>query len=92
MTPAAIPTLPRGVRLHHDRVRRAEVLLGPETALMLDQIGAVILKEIDGSRSVARITGDLAARFGAPEDQVSADVAEFLQDLADKRLVDLTDG
>jgi pyrroloquinoline quinone biosynthesis protein D len=68
------------------------VLLGPETALMLDQIGAVILKEIDGRRSVAAIAGDLARRFGAPKDQVGADVAEFLQDLAEKRLVDLTDG
>lgn len=92
MTPAAIPVLPRGVRLHRDRVRRAEVLLGPETALMLDQIGAVILKEVDGRRSVAEIAGDLAERFGAPEDQVAGDVAEFLGGLADKRLVDVADG
>lgn len=92
MTPAAIPILPRGVRLHHDKVRRAEVLLGPETALMLDQIGAVILKEVDGRRSVVEIAGDLATRFGAPEDQVGADVAEFLQGLADKRLVDVAYG
>ncbi len=92
MTPTAIPALPRGVRLHHDKVRRAEVLLGPETALMLDQIGAVILNEVDGTRTVAAIASDLARRFGAPEGQVVADVAEFLQDLADKRLVDASDG
>ena len=92
MTPASIPALPRGVRLHWDGVRKADVLLGPETALMLDQIGAVILKEVDGNRSVSEIAGDLAARFGAPRDQVSADVAEFLQGLADKRLVDVTHG
>ncbi len=92
MTPAAIPVLPRGVRLHRDKVRRAEVLLGPETALMLDQIGAVILNEVDGKRSVGEIAGDLAARFGAPADEVGADVVEFLKGLADKRLVDVTHG
>ncbi|SPH17246.1 Coenzyme PQQ synthesis protein D [Defluviimonas aquaemixtae] len=92
MTPTAIPVLPRGVRMQFDRVRRTDVLLGPERALMLDQIGAAILKEVDGLRSVEVIAGDLARRFGAPEDQVRADVADFLGDLADKRLVDLTDG
>lgn len=92
MTPAAIPILPRGVRLHHDRVRRSDVLLGPETALMLDRIGAVILNEIDGRRSVAEIAGGLAIRFDAPADEVGSDVAEFLQGLADKRLVDVSDG
>ena len=37
------PVLPRGVRLHDDRVRGTKVLLGPETALMLDEIGAAII-------------------------------------------------
>lgn len=92
MTPATIPVLPRGVRMQFDHVRRTDVLLGPERALMLDQIGAAILKEVDGLRSVGNIAADLARRFGAPEDQVCADVADFLGGLADKRLVDLTDG
>lgn len=87
--PACIPVLPRGVRLHRDRVRGAEVLLGPERTLMLDAIGHAILTEVDGARSVARICDDLAARFGAPRDRVGADVATFLGDLADKRLLDL---
>ena len=92
MTPVAVPTLPRGVRMRFDDVRKSDVLLGPETALMLDQIGATILSEVDGQRSVGEIAGDLASRFGAPEDQVLSDVAEFLDDLAHKRLVDVTDG
>ncbi|TDL90405.1 pyrroloquinoline quinone biosynthesis peptide chaperone PqqD [Meridianimarinicoccus aquatilis] len=89
---ACIPVLPRGVRLHHDRVRKVEVLLGPERTLMLDGIGHAILSELDGRRSMATISGDLAARFGAPVDQVSRDVETFLTDLADKRLVDMIDG
>ncbi|PWR00956.1 pyrroloquinoline quinone biosynthesis peptide chaperone PqqD [Meridianimarinicoccus roseus] len=89
---ARIPALPRGVRLHHDRVRGMEVLLGPERTLMLDGIGHAILSELDGQRSTGAIAADLAARFGAPPEQVTGDVVAFLQDLADKRLVDMHDG
>ncbi len=37
------PLLPRGVRLHDDRVRGVPVLLGPERAVILDAIGQAIL-------------------------------------------------
>lgn len=84
---AQVPYLPRGVRLHDDRVRRRPVLLGPERALMLDEIGQVILAELDGARSTAAIAATLAERFGAPPEEVTADVADFLDDMADKQLV-----
>ena len=48
MDPAAIPALPRGVRLHHDRVRGGWVLLAPERAVTLDTIAHAILSEVDG--------------------------------------------
>ena len=47
MTPADPPFLPRGVRLHQDLVRGVPVLLGPETALMLDPVGQAVLAEVD---------------------------------------------
>jgi len=34
MTGDTIPVLPRGVRLHHDKVRSTNVLLGPEKRLL----------------------------------------------------------
>lgn len=86
------PVLPRGVRLHWDKVRESHVLLGPERALMLDQIAYEILKRVDGEASDAAISEDLAATFGAPIGQVAADVKSFLDDLADKRLVEARDG
>ena len=86
-----IPVMPRGTRCHSDKVRGVNVLLGPERTLVLDDIGNAILTELDGTRSVARIGADLAARYGAPETSVTADVTVFLRDLADKRLVDLHD-
>lgn len=86
------PALPRGVRLHWDKVRGQHVLLGPERALMLDQIAYEILKRVDGEVAEAAISADLAATFGAPVEQVAGDVATFLADLADKRLLERHDG
>lgn len=89
MNPEDIPRLPRGVRLHHDRVRGIPVLLGPERVLMLDEIGQTILTELDG-RSIRAISGDLAKRYDAPVDAIQSDVIEFLTDLRAKWLVEVT--
>lgn len=86
------PALPRGVRLHWDKVRETHVLLGPERALMLDQIAHEILKRVDGSASESAICDDLAATFGAPREQIAGDVGAFLDDLADKRLLERRNG
>ncbi|OJY28284.1 MAG: pyrroloquinoline quinone biosynthesis protein PqqD [Rhodobacterales bacterium 65-51] len=81
--------LPRGVRLHDDRVRGRPVLLGPERALMLDDIAHAILTEVDNRSRESQIVTRLAARFAAPEAEIAGDVHEFLSDLRDRRLVDL---
>lgn len=83
-----IPALLRGVRKKQDTVRNVPVLLGPERALMLDGIGDAILSEVDGARSLDEIVAALAARFDAPADVIHGDVRAFLDDLADKRLLE----
>lgn len=89
---ARVPRLPRGVRLHDDRVRGCRVLLGPERALLLDETAAAILAEVDGRRDLATIAARLAERYAAPAGEIADDVAAFLGELADRRLVDLVDG
>lgn len=89
MDPGAIPTLPRGVRLHRDRVRDQWVLLAPERAVTLDPIAHAILSEIDGTRSFAEITETLARRYTAPPEQIAGDAAGFLQALQARRFLDL---
>ncbi len=84
-----VPRLPRGVRLHDDRVRGCPVLLGPERAVMLDPVGAAILGELDGARSLGEIAARLAERYAAPAEEIGADVAAFVADLAERRLVEL---
>ncbi len=86
---SARPLLPRGVRLHHDRVRGRWVLLAPERALNLDQVGHAILKEVDGERSLAEIAARLAATYGAPLEQVTKDTRGFLQALLERRMLEL---
>lgn len=82
-----IAFLPRGVRTHRDKVRSADVLLGPERVLVLDQIGLAILSRLDGVASVADISEDLAKTFAAPRDVIEPDVIEYLEDLRDKGFV-----
>lgn len=86
----ARPVLPRGVRLHFDAVRGAWTLVAPERAILLDEAGQAILGEVDGERSVGEIAVRLAERFAAPVEEILADTREFLEGLADRRLVDLT--
>lgn len=83
------PVLPPGVRLHWDAVRGTHVLLAPERALMLDEVGHAILARVDGVTGVEALVAGLAADFEAPVEEVGPDVAEFLEGLARERLVDL---
>ena len=84
MQRAEIPALPRGVRLHFDRVRDKWVLLAPERAVTLDPIGHAILQEVDGQRSFSQIVEALAAKYQAPAEQIASDSAGFLSDLRDR--------
>jgi pyrroloquinoline quinone biosynthesis protein D len=84
-----IPRLPRGVRLRHDRVRGRWVLLAPERIFELDDIGTEILRRCDGMTSVGELVDRLARAFEADRDAVRHDVEQFLQDFADKRVLDL---
>ncbi|SFB12144.1 pyrroloquinoline quinone biosynthesis protein D [Poseidonocella pacifica] len=87
--PDDIPYLPRGVRLHFDRVRDTWVLLAPERAITLDQVGQAILAEIDGARSFGVITQALAAKYNAPAEEIAKDSAGFLGALKDRRFLEL---
>ena len=89
IAPEAVPFLPRGVRLRFDAVRETWVLLAPERAIRLDQIGHAILSRVDGARSFGAITRDLAETFQAPEQQIAADSAGYLRALIDRRILEL---
>lgn len=83
------PVLPRGVRLHFDKVRDTWVLLAPERAVTLDQVGHAILAEVDGQRSFGEITQMLASKYSAPAEQIAQDSAGFLSALRNRRFLDV---
>lgn len=87
IAPDDVPYLPRGVRLSDDAVRGIRVLQAPERALQLDAIGDAILSELDGTRSMGAIAASLAARYSAPEEQIAADMRDFLTGLIERRMV-----
>lgn len=83
-----VPRLPRGVRLHFDRVREAHVLLAPERAFSVDERAVSVLKLVDGTRNVGTIAAELATQFNADAAVIERDVAAMLGGLIDKRVVE----
>lgn len=86
IAPASVPSLWRLARLDYDAVRDRPVLLYPEGAVFLNDTGRAILELCDGRRTVAEIAATLGARYDA---DVAADVAEYLDDLAGRELIDV---
>ena len=84
LTLDSVPKLWRLARLDYDQVRRRPILLYPEGAVLLNDTGFAILELCDGSRTVGEIVSILSERYQA---DVSADVTEYLDRLADQELV-----
>jgi pyrroloquinoline quinone biosynthesis protein D len=85
----SVPALRRGVRRHFDSTRNTPVLMAPERVVVLDDIADAILAECDGKRSITEIAAILAARFAAPEAEITTDVLAFFTELSDASLVTL---
>lgn len=81
------PRLPPHVRLHHDPVRGAWALLSPEKVMWPDEVSLDILRLCDGAATADGIVEQLALDYDADPETVRADVMEFLQTWADRRLV-----
>lgn len=55
----------------------------------LNSVGARIWELCDGARSVDDIVGVVAGEFAAPEATIRADTVEFIERLADAKLVSI---
>ncbi len=88
IAPASVPRFPRGTRFRFDATRQAWVILAPERVMLPDEIAVEVLKRVDGVRSVEALATELAGQFGAPREEVLADVLAMLQELADDGVLD----
>lgn len=86
---ATVVKLARGVRLHEDPVRGRTVLLAPERALALDEIAVLIVKALDGERSLDLIAEDFSARFDAPKAQILEDIVAFVREFSNRRMLEI---
>lgn len=81
------PRLAAGCRWATQGTER--VLLYPEGMLRIQGTGQTVLELCDGKRAVAQIVEELAGRYnGADPAKIQADVASFLGELQQKRIVD----
>ncbi len=84
----AVPGLPRGVRLKHDRERGHWVILAPERVFVLDDVAREIVGSIDGQANIGAIIDGLAERFAAPREVIAKDVLALLGDLLGKGVIE----
>jgi pyrroloquinoline quinone biosynthesis protein D len=83
------PRLARHVRLAFSRTRQRQVLLHPETVVVLNDSGAGILALCDGRHTVDEIVAELGERYqSVPDDEVR----QFLTRLVARRWVEIADG
>ncbi len=74
--PAWRPMLASGVRIIHDRVRDADLLLMPEQVIVLNASAAAILRRCTGDDSLDSMISALSDEFAG--DSLPEDVSQFL--------------
>ncbi|MGH3718392.1 MAG: pyrroloquinoline quinone biosynthesis peptide chaperone PqqD [Pseudonocardiaceae bacterium] len=78
------PRLRRGVRTGTDPLSGETVLLFPEGVLMLNETAAAVVRQCDGSRSVAEVVRALSEVY---DDVAVEDVLSLLRDLLMQQLL-----
>ena len=86
MKAAACPRFGKGVKLRHDG-NGSIMLLIPEGALVLNASAAAALELVDGTRPLAEIIADVAARFDVSADRAGEDLFELFERLEQRGLV-----
>lgn len=89
ITGGTVARLARGVRLREDPVRGQTVLLAPERALALDEIAVMIVKALDGERSLDAIADDFSKQFEAPKAEILGDIVTFVDEFSRRRMLEL---
>jgi pyrroloquinoline quinone biosynthesis protein D len=87
LQPDDVIVIARHFRLQWEETQQAYVLLYPEGMVELSETAAAILRRCDNGNSLAQIIDDLQQQF--PEDDIAADVREFLEELYAKGWVSI---
>ncbi len=82
------PKLSARARLQTDKVTGKPVLLYPEGVLMLNPTGHAIASLCTGEMTFQEIVVKLAERYKIPAEQISPQVADYLNRLREKNLLE----
>ncbi len=82
------PKLSARARLQTDKVTGKPVLLYPEGVLMLNPTGHAIVSLCTGEITLQEIVTKLAERYNIPAEQISPQVADYLNRLRERNLLE----
>jgi pyrroloquinoline quinone biosynthesis protein D len=91
-SPDMRPKLSSRARLQTDKVTGKPIVLYPEGVLMLNPTGHAIVSLCTGEVTFRQIVANLAARYKIPEPEISPQVAEYLNRLRERNLLEMQDG
>ena len=85
------PKLSSRARLQTDKVTGKPIVLYPEGVLMLNPTGHAIVSLCTGKITFGEIVANLSARYQKPALEISPQVAEYLNRLRERNLLELQD-
>jgi pyrroloquinoline quinone biosynthesis protein D len=85
------PKLSARARLQTDKVTGQPILLYPEGVLMLNPTGHAIVSLCTGENNFGQIVERLAERYKIPTAEISTQVAEYLNRLREKNLLEVVE-
>jgi pyrroloquinoline quinone biosynthesis protein D len=86
------PKLSSRARLRTDKVTGKPIVLYPEGVLMLNPTGHAIVSLCTGDATFEQIVANLAARYKIPAQEISPQVAEYLNRLRERNLLETQNG
>jgi len=85
------PKLSSRARLQTDKVTGKPIVLYPEGVLMLNPTGHAIVSLCTGNDTFQEIVAKLAARYQKSPEEISSQVAEYLNRLRERNLLEMRD-
>lgn len=83
------PKLSARARLQTDKVTGKPVLLYPEGVLMLNPTGHAIVALCTGEMTFQEMVSQLAARYKISAEQISPQIADYLNRLRERNLLEI---
>jgi pyrroloquinoline quinone biosynthesis protein D len=86
------PKLSSRARVQTDKVTGKPIILYPEGVLMLNPTGHAVVSLCTGENTFQEIVGKLATRYKISAEEISPQVAGYLERLRERNLLEVREG